>query len=45
MPNWCYTTYKCVGDPKDIRQLHNTLKSEHEDDTWYFFHIFEEIVN
>lgn len=26
MPNWCYTTYKCVGDPKDIRQLHNTLK-------------------
>lgn len=26
MPNWCYTTYKCIGDPKDIRQLHNTLK-------------------
>lgn len=26
MPNWCYTTYKCVGNPKDIRQLYNTLK-------------------
>ena len=26
MPNWCYTTYKCVGNPKDIRQLHGVLK-------------------
>ena len=26
MPNWCYTTYKCVGTPKDIRQLHGVLK-------------------
>ena len=26
MPNWCYTTYKCVGEPKDIRQLHGALK-------------------
>ena len=26
MPNWCYTTYKCVGTPKDIRQLHEVLK-------------------
>lgn len=26
MPNWAYTTYKCVGDPKEIRQLHGALK-------------------
>ena len=26
MPNWCYTTHKCVGTPKDIRQLHGVLK-------------------
>ena len=26
MPNWASVTYKCVGDPKDIRQLHSMLK-------------------
>ena len=26
MPNWCSTTYKCVGDLKEARSLHNILK-------------------
>mgnify|MGYP003435263079 CR=1 FL=1 len=26
MPNWCDTTYKCVGDPKEVRALHKILK-------------------
>ena len=27
MPNWCYTTYKCVGKPEDIKSLNNALVS------------------
>lgn len=27
MPNWCETTYKCVGDPKEVRSLYGKLKS------------------
>ena len=26
MPNWCDTTYKCVGDLKEVRALHKILK-------------------
>ena len=26
MPNWCYTTYKCVGEPEDIRKLNDALE-------------------
>lgn len=26
MSNWCDTTYKCVGDPKEVRTLHKILK-------------------
>ena len=26
MPNLCDTTYKCVGDPKEVRALHKILK-------------------
>lgn len=26
MPNWASITYKCVGDPKEIRQLHGVLR-------------------
>ena len=26
MPNWCDATYKCVGDPKEVRALHKVLK-------------------
>lgn len=26
MPNWCDTIYKCVGDPKEVRELHKVLK-------------------
>ena len=26
MPNWCTTTYKCVGEQKDIQSLHKTLE-------------------
>ena len=26
MPNWCSTTYKCVGDPKEVKSLHEALK-------------------
>lgn len=26
MPNWCDTTYKCVGEQKDIQSLHKTLE-------------------
>ena len=25
MPNWCFTTYKCVGDVKEILDLNNKL--------------------
>ena len=27
MPNWCDTTYKCVGDLKEVRSLYKTLKA------------------
>ena len=27
MPNWCDTTYKCVGDPKEVRSLYKTIKA------------------
>ena len=26
MPNWCSTTYKCVGDLKEVKSLHKILK-------------------
>lgn len=26
MPNWCDTSYKCVGDLKEVRALHKVLK-------------------
>lgn len=26
MPNWCDTTYKCVGDLQEIKSLHKILK-------------------
>lgn len=26
MPNWCDTTYKCVGEKEDIQSLHKTLE-------------------
>ena len=26
MPNWCLTEYKCVGDPKEVREIHKVLK-------------------
>lgn len=26
MPNWCLTEYKCVGNPKEVRELHKVLK-------------------
>ena len=26
MPNWCETTYKCVGDKKEIKSLHKILQ-------------------
>lgn len=26
MPNWCDTTYKCVGDLKEVRSLYRILK-------------------
>lgn len=26
MPNWCETTYKCVGEPKEVRSLYNAIK-------------------
>lgn len=26
MPNWCDTTYKVVGDPKEVRELHEILE-------------------
>lgn len=26
MPNWCDTTYKCVGKKEDIQSLHKTLE-------------------
>lgn len=26
MPNWCDTTYKCVGDLKEVKSLHKILK-------------------
>lgn len=26
MPNWCDTTYKCVGDLKEVKELHRALK-------------------
>lgn len=27
MPNWCETTYKCVGDLKEVKSLHRILKN------------------
>ncbi len=26
MPNWCDTTYKCVGDPKEVRSLFKVIQ-------------------
>ncbi|OUO01364.1 hypothetical protein [Bacteroides clarus] len=26
MPNWCDTTYKCVGEPKEVKSLYKILK-------------------
>lgn len=26
MPNWAYTSYHCVGDKDQLRQLHDTMK-------------------
>ena len=26
MPNWCDTSYKCVGDSKEVRKLNSVLK-------------------
>lgn len=26
MPNWCDTSYKCVGEPKEVKSLHKVLK-------------------
>ena len=26
MPNWCDTSYKCVGDLKEVKSLHKVLK-------------------
>lgn len=26
MPNWADVCYKCVGDPKEVRSLHNAIK-------------------
>ena len=25
MPNWCDTTYKCVGNPKEVRKLYDVI--------------------
>lgn len=30
MPNWCDTTYKCVGNPKEVRALHKVFYCFHE---------------
>ena len=27
MPNWCTTSYKCVGDPKEVRSLYKIIKA------------------
>ena len=27
MPNWCDTTYKCVGDPKEVRSLYKVIRA------------------
>jgi len=27
MPNWCYTTYKCVGDKKELKEFLKILKN------------------
>ena len=27
MPNWCYTTYKCIGDPKEVRSLYKVINA------------------
>ena len=26
MPNWCLTTYKCIGEKKEVFKLYNTIK-------------------
>jgi hypothetical protein len=30
MPNWCETTYKCVGDPKEVRTLYKAIKANNK---------------
>ena len=30
MPNWCYTTYKCVGEPEEVCQLNDELNYIHQ---------------
>lgn len=27
MPNWCNTTYKCVGDPKEVKELFSIVEN------------------
>ena len=27
MPNWCFTVYKCVGSPKEVRKLYDVIDS------------------
>ena len=52
MPNWCDTSYKCVGDLKEARLLYKVIRAnddaledyveEHEDeDIFYSFHEFK----
>ena len=26
MPNWCLTTYKCIGEKKEVFKLYKTIK-------------------
>lgn len=33
MPNWCDTTYKCVGDPKEVGELNAILEKLSENST------------
>ena len=27
MPNWCDTSYKCIGDPKEVRSLYKVIRA------------------
>ena len=35
MPNWCETTYKCVGNPKEVRLLHKAIEANSKRKTPY----------